>query len=292
MNNLPSSGTLYRKFNVQELIDMTLKKAYHTLIVILILATVTVALFALGVSKIALSWGIVGFLIAFGLATITLIYGVYSLRKEKVNDSAQILVRYRYEVLDWLSFLGVSMMVIFIVFMFFLLPSDVSQNSMLPTLNDGERILLYHFNYQPKRGDVVVVGVTKAEYPNVPIMSFYDQNTGDFKDSIFFVKRIIAVPGDQLTFVNYDNQTGRYQISVNDTIILTPYNEPYHATESQREQMERDLDPLTNEVLQGLYFTLGDNAEISFDSRSFGAVREKDVLGKVIYRFWPMGGIS
>jgi signal peptidase I len=292
MNNLPSPGTLYRKFNVQELINMTLKKAYHTLVIILILATVTVALFALGVSKIALSWGIIGFSIAFGLATITLIYGVYSLKKEKVNDNAHILVRYRYEVLDWLSFLGVSMMVIFIVFMFFLLPSDVSQNSMLPTLNDGDRILLYHFNYQPNRGDVVVVGVTKAEYPNVPIMSFYDQNTGEFKDSIFFVKRIIAVPGDQLRFVNYDNQTGRYQISVNDNIILTPYDEPYHATESQREQMEKDLDLSTNEVLEGVYFTFGDNAEISFDSRSFGAVKEKDVLGKVIYRFWPMGGIS
>jgi signal peptidase I len=292
MNNLPGPGTLYRKFNVQELINMTLKKAYHTLITIFILTTIAVVLFALGVSKMALRWGIVGFVTAMAFALISLSYGIYSLKHEKTDDNAHILVRFRYEILDWLSFVGVSMMVIFIIFMFFFLTSTVSQSSMSPTLNAQDRILLYHFNYEPKRGDIVVLGITKADYPEVPIMSFYNRDTGKFQENIFFVKRIVALPGDTILFVNFDHGSNTYQISINGEISQTPTGDIYNVTESQIEQMSKSLEAGTNIVKSDVYFAFGDNASESFDSRSIGGFQKKDVLGIVVYRFWPMGRIS
>ena len=292
MSNVPKPGMLYRKFNVQELINMTLKKAYYTLIAWVIVTITTILLYAFNVSKMALAWGVIGFTLSTGLSLITLLYALYALKKEKVDDRAHILVRYRYEILDWLSFLGLSMMIIFILFMFFILPSDVSQNSMHPTLSNGDRILLYHFNYEPKRDDVVVIRVNQDDYPLIPTSSFYDQNRQQFVDEIYFVKRIVAVPGDIVTFELIDDQSQRYHMFVNGHLVETPTGVIYMIDPGQKALIEQGIDQQTFRVYDNLYFVLGDNATLSLDSRSFGVIYKKDILGKVIFRFWPMGVVS
>ena len=279
MNNLPVPGTLYRKFNVQELIDMTLKKAYTTLVIVCILAIITVVLFAVGVSKMAMEWGIFGYLASLFVALATLLYGIYSLKQEKVTDNASILVRYRYEILDWISFLGTSMMVIFIIFMFWIIPSVVSQNSMEPTLSNDDRIIVYHFRYQPKAGDIAIY-----------------RKTSPFTDTIFLIKRIVAVPGDQIAFID-DPNTNQMLIVINGEVARNPAGDEYLIS-SSRSQSIIDSDLIDGILQDDKFLIFGDNADyeinaqgnlinISEDSRSFGAVHETDLLGRATMRFWP-----
>jgi hypothetical protein len=72
--------------------------------------------------------------------------------------------------------------------------------------------------------------------------------------------------------------------------VRTPQQEIYLVSPEQVVILESYLD---NGILDaGMYLTFGDNATGSLDSRSIGAIHEKDILGKVIFRLWPLGGLS
>ncbi len=278
---------------------MSVKKAYKTLIITVIFMMTTIILYALNVSKLALSWGMSGFVVATIFSLLSVVLSI----KEGKHDrdiTQGSWAKYRFEILDWLTFLSVSLMGIFMVFMFFILPSDVQHSSMMPTLSENDRILVYHFKYEPERGDIIIIRITEESYPLVPSSMFIERDNHGLidkvHDEIFFVKRIYAVPGDQLRFVNYDESTASFEIEINGTVIIAPTDEPYYVTNGQREIMLEGLE--NGRVKEGRYFAFGDNANgyglfpASYDTRSFGALYEKDIVGKAIYRLWPLGGLS
>jgi signal peptidase I len=268
---------------------MTVKKAYQTLVITILLMMTTIMLYALNVSKLNLEWGMTGFTISAVLSIFSIILSVHTITHHREVKNTGFFALRRYEILDWFTFLAVSLMAIFMVFMFFILPSDVSQSSMKPTLLNGDRILIYHFQYQPANHDIVVLRIDQEEYPLVPNDSFIDDN-GVIHDEIFFVKRIMAMPGDLVEFVNFNLSTNKYTVQINSVIARTPQMELYYVSPEQVVILESFLE---NGILdQGMYLTFGDNASGSLDSRSIGAIQEKDILGKVIFRLWPLGGVS
>lgn len=268
---------------------MTVKKAYQTLVLTILLMMSTIILYALNVSKLNLEWGMAGFTIAAVLSIFSIILSVHTITHHRDVKNTGFFALRRYEILDWFTFLSVSLMAIFMIFMFFVLPSDVSQSSMKPTLLNGDRILIYHFQYEPTYKDIVVIRIEKEEYPLVPNDSFTDDN-GVMHDEIFFVKRIMAVPGDLVEFVNFNPSTNKYTIQINSIIARTPQQELYFVSPEQI----TIIDFYLNEgyLNEGMYLTFGDNASGSLDSRSIGAIDEKDILGKVIYRLWPFGKLA
>jgi signal peptidase I len=140
-------------------------------------------------------------------------------------------------------------------------PFRVQGTSMLPLLEDSERILVNKFIYHfapISRGDVVVFW-----YPRDPTVSF--------------IKRIVGLPGDLV-------EIRRGDLYVNGQ----PVAEPYLLAQYRDEQT---LAP--RRVKQGFYFVLGDHRNSSNDSRSWGEVPEKYIYGKAVLRFWPFskGGI-
>jgi len=306
---------------------MTLKRAYQTLFVSIILMLLTIVFYAINLSKLSLQWAMVGFVLAAIFSIFAIIFSIHESKHPRDVKKGNFIMSHRFEILDWFSFLTVSMMAIFMIFMFFYLPSDVKHSSMMPTLEENQRVLIRHFNYEPEVDDIVIVRIQRGSYPNIGTSFFYKTETkcytlSDFfkgtcttvnqidrdgqnvlLDEIYFVKRLYAKPGDLVTFVNYGDknpnqnaQLMRYEISINNIIITSPMDEPYYVDETQMQRMQLFLQD--DRLMDGLYFAFGDNANgyngspASFDSRGFGAIPERDIVGKVVYRLWPLGKIT
>jgi len=178
---------------------------------------------------------------------------------DETAANAGMLREVRRLVRDLLLLVGV----VFLGLVFLFQPFKVEGASMQPALVDHERILVNKLIYrlQPvERGDVVVFW-----FPGDPHRSF--------------VKRIIGMPGDQVAIRNG-------QVFVNGEAL----EEPYLTAPHRRGDHHR-----TVTVQAGNYFVLGDHRSVSNDSRAWGQVPERLILGKAVMRYWPpqrMGGIQ
>jgi len=136
----------------------------------------------------------------------------------------------------------------------------VQGSSMLPLLEDGERILVNKLVYRFRpiaRGDVVVFW-----YPRDP--------------SVSFIKRVAGLPGDVV-------ELRQGFLFVNGK----PVEEAYLA---RRFRDQESYPPV--EVKKGYYYVLGDHRNSSNDSRSWGEVPEKYIYGRAEARFWPPAKIG
>ncbi|MBU1094250.1 MAG: signal peptidase I [Firmicutes bacterium] len=282
---------------------MTLKKAYKTLILTILLMMLTVVLYAYHVTKLTLQWGLIGLTVSAIASIFAIILSIHQVKHVK-EVKLEFWSTHRFEILDWLTFLSVSLMIIFIVFSFFILPSNIDQNSMYPTLKPGERIIISHFLYEPERNDVIIVEITQEAYPDVPLDKFDDGN-GNILDRIYFVKRLVGLPGDLVEFSLDPDDPAQSFVMINGVVILTPYDQPYIIKNVDLDNISVSLE--SGILMDGQYLAFGDNANGfifdpitgdrvnllgSFDSRGFGAVYYEDIIGKVIFRLWPMGAVQ
>jgi signal peptidase I len=144
-----------------------------------------------------------------------------------------------------------------IIFYVLFVPMKIVGDSMLPTLLPGERILRTKSYSSPVREDIVIIDTTA---------------TGDPED---IVKRVVAVEGDTIEIVDdiaYVN--GRKETSKGK--IIVPAAGLW-------------VEPLV--VPKGHVYVLGDNRPISLDSRMFGPIPLKNVLGKAVFVFAPVYAI-
>lgn len=154
---------------------------------------------------------------------------------------------------------------IVIPFRFFVAqPFIVSGASMLPTIAPKEYLVIdviSHSLREPERGDVIIF-----RYP--------------FDSTIYFVKRIIGLPGETVRIVD-----GAVTIEKSDGTLI-PLDETYLLDEYRtRETQETKLD-------QGEYFVMGDNRKGSSDSRVWGPLQEKFIVGYAAARLYPLERIG
>ena len=247
---------------------MTVKKAYQTLFISVIFMMLTIIFYALDVSKLALQWAMTGFSVATLVSIISIVLSIKETRHTR-ELSEGFWAKQRFEILDWVTFLSVSLMGIFMVFNFFVLPSVVKYSSMSPTLKEGDRVLIYHFDYEPEYLDVVIVRIDEETY---------------------YIKRVQAVPGDSVKF--YDLGNSRYRIQINGEFPKSPEGVFYELDELGKQRIEEMME---DEVLKSSYYLVfGDNANNSIDSRSHdvGPIHIDQIVGKAIFRLWPLGGIK
>lgn len=287
---------------------MTLKRAYINLFITVILIIFNILLYALDVSRLNIRWTASIYWVSSVIALISIGFSIYHFHFKKETEVIEPIIdlddetleendikiesfmeKHKYEILDWISFLSISMMLILMVFMFFLLPTNVEGKSMESTLVDGERVLMYHFNYIPERNDVVIVHITDRYLDTsgrqVNLSSEYDD-----QDQVYFVKRVVAVPGDTVTFEEID-QTETYHILINGVVYQNQYFQIYEVDNAGRLKMLSYLDQ-DNKLREDQYFAFGDNESFSYDSRNIGAIHKEDMIGKAIYKLSPLGGIS
>ena len=156
------------------------------------------------------------------------------------------------EVLPYILILGG----VILIRSFIITPVIVSGNSMKPNLHNGEVLLEKKIGYNSssiKRFDIVVIKTGNEE----------------------IIKRIIGMPGEHISYKNN-------KLYINDKIVKETFN--FRNTE------DFNLEEICNctSIPEGKYLVLGDNRPISKDSRTIGLVDEKDILGKAVYRIWPI----
>ena len=160
-------------------------------------------------------------------------------------------------MLEWYEALISAALVLVLIFSFFFRIIQVDGSSMVPTLVNGDKLIVWGAGYTPQRGDVVIV----------------DSYTSYGKP---LVKRVIAKGGDT---VSIDYATGT--VAVNGEVLQEDYiAEPTY--------LGYDVTfPYT--VPEGTVFVMGDNRNQSLDSRStyVGCIDERDILGKVLLCFMP-----
>ena len=170
--------------------------------------------------------------------------------------SARIPSRFR----TWMRDLCISLIIsgFFIVFLY--QPVKVEGTSMMPGLDDQERIFINKFVYRWEpisRGDIVVF-----HYPRDPSKSY--------------IKRVIAVSGDRV-------RIDQGQVYVNGDRLEESYVPPQYDD-------VRSLAEIS--VPQNCYFVLGDHRSSSSDSRDFGPVPRRFVYGKAVFVYWPMDKVG
>jgi signal peptidase I len=155
----------------------------------------------------------------------------------------------------WVRDLLFSAAASLLIITFLYQPVRVEGTSMLPRLEDQDRLFINKFVYRfsaIEHGDVVVF-----HYP-------LDQQKS-------YIKRIIAVPGDRL-------RIDRGQVYVNGKLLSEPY-----IPEEFRDVRSYDAIVIPRDE----FFVMGDHRSISSDSREFGPVKRELIYGKAAFVYWP-----
>jgi signal peptidase I len=176
------------------------------------------------------------------------------------GDPATLFVQrlnvWKDELVAWFKTLASAAVYATLIVTFGFQVARVEGQSMAPTLADQDRLIVNKFAYrvgEPQIGDIVML-----YYPLNPDKSF--------------VKRVIAQEGDEVRIVD-----GR--VYVNDNPLPDDFVPPEY----------RSHDDLpTERVRDGYYFVMGDHRNNSSDSRHWGEVPKRYIIGKVQVRWWPI----
>jgi signal peptidase I len=160
------------------------------------------------------------------------------------------------EVVAWLKTLASAAVYATLIVTFGFQVARVEGQSMAPTLADQDRLIVNKFAYrigEPRVGDIVML-----YYPLNPDKSF--------------VKRVIAEESDQVRVV--DGRVYRNEVPMDDAFVPDEF------------RSHDDWGPQV--VPEGYYFVMGDHRNNSSDSRHWGFVPKKYIIGKVQLRWWPL----
>jgi signal peptidase I len=166
------------------------------------------------------------------------------------------LTMWRDELFAWFKTLASAAVYATLIVTFGFQVARVEGLSMAPTLADQDRLIVNKLAYrigEPRRGDIVML-----YYPIDPDKSF--------------VKRVIAEEGDQVRIVDG-------QVFVNDVPMQDDFVAPEYRSHD-------DFGPSV--IPEGYYFVMGDHRNNSSDSRHWGFVPKKYIIGKVQIRWWPI----
>jgi len=173
---------------------------------------------------------------------------------------------------EYIEAFAIAILLALFIRTFVVQPFKIPSGSMLPTLQIGDHLLVSKFIYGIKMpfSGATIVPIHSPERYDVVVFK-YPMNR-----SVDFIKRVIGLPGDTLKIVNK-------QVYINGKAIQDP-----HADFTSRAILPgspRDnLSPVT--IPEDKVFVMGDNRDNSHDSRFWGFVDQKDILGKAFIIYW------
>ena len=218
--------------------------------------------------------------------------------------------------LDWTAGLFPVILVVFLLRSFLFEPFKIPSGSMIPTLLVGDLILVNKFTYgvrlpvintkvtegtPPQRGDVMVF-----RYPPRP--------------SLDYIKRVVGVPGDEVAYLNkrltvngqpvatqalpdfFDKDAMRYSKQFEEALgpkrhrVLNDEDRPAFIPGAEdfpfKDQCRYTVEGVTCKVPAGHYFMMGDNRDNSLDSRFWGFVPDRNIVGRAFFVWMNFGDIK
>jgi signal peptidase I len=218
--------------------------------------------------------------------------------------------------LDWTAGLFPVILAVFVLRSFLFEPFKIPSGSMIPTLLVGDLILVNKYTYglrlpvlntrlsegtPPKRGDVMVF-----RYPPKP--------------SLDYIKRVVGVPGDEVAYLNkkltingrpvpasrlpdyFDRDAMRYFRQFDETLgekkhrLLNDEERPAFVPGVEdfpfKQNCRYSLEGVVCKVPEGHYFMMGDNRDNSLDSRYWGFVPDRNIVGKAILIWMNFGDLK
>jgi signal peptidase I len=218
--------------------------------------------------------------------------------------------------LDWTAGLFPVIVVVFLLRSFLFEPFKIPSGSMIPTLHVGDLILVNKFHYgvrlpvintkltdgnQVERGDVMVF-----RYPPKP--------------SLDYIKRVVGVPGDEVAYLNkrltingqpvstsavpefFDQDAMRYFKQYEESLgavkhrLLNDDDRPAFVPGVEdfpyRENCRYSIEGVVCKVPAGHYFMMGDNRDNSLDSRYWGFVPDRNIVGKAFFVWMNFGNLK
>lgn len=177
------------------------------------------------------------------------------------------------DLLDLIESILCSVFLVFLVFTFLFRIATVEGASMVPALVNGDRLIISELGYTPQQGDVVIINARKSYQLDSAQQVVESEGLNKL-----IVKRIIALGGQK---VDIDFNTGT--VTVDDQVL----QEGYINTLTTRDEGGMQF-PVV--VPEGYVFVLGDNRDISKDSRhpNVGFVPESEIMGKALLRVFPL----
>ncbi|HIT65079.1 MAG TPA: signal peptidase I [Candidatus Ventrimonas merdavium] len=171
------------------------------------------------------------------------------------------LTGWKREVWEWVKIIVTAALIALFLTSCIIANSEVPSGSMENTIMTGDRVIGSRLSYKfsdPERGDIVIF-----HFPD--------------NESLYYVKRIIGLPGDTVDIVD-----GHVYLNGSQE----PLDEPYI-----REPMIPE-EPMHFEVPEDSYFMLGDNRNYSADSRKWQNkyVKREKIIAKVLFRYFPNPG--
>ncbi len=169
------------------------------------------------------------------------------------------------ELLGTLRSIGIALAIVFFIRIFIFQPFLVSGESMYPTFNNGDYLIVDEVSYrlkEPQRGDVVIF-----KYPENP--------------KRFFIKRIIGLPGETIIFKNNE-----VYIQTNSSADMIKLSEPYI------NQITIPINTTEQKIDPDNYFVMGDNRGFSLDSRAWGQLPKENIVGIAGLRLFPLSAIE
>ncbi|MCM8818732.1 MAG: signal peptidase I [Candidatus Omnitrophica bacterium] len=162
------------------------------------------------------------------------------------------------ETFNWFKSLLWALIIALFIRTFFIGNFKIPTTSMVPTLKVGDRLLSNNIIYkirEPKRGEVI-------------IFKFPERKK-------YLVKRMIGLPGERVIIKNG-------KIYINGKMLVDPEINCRYYFDFGEYGVEKEV-----EVPEGAYYVLGDNSFNSDDSRFWGFVLKKNLVGKALFIYWP-----
>lgn len=166
-------------------------------------------------------------------------------------------------ILEIIKFAVIAAVIVVPIRSFVAQPFIVKGESMDPTFEDGQYLIVDEITYRqdpPERGDVIIF-----KYPKDP--------------SKYFIKRVIGLPNETIVIVD-----GKITIKTKENGLGFELSEPYVKNESH--------ETMTVTLGSDEYFAMGDNRRNSLDSRAWGPLPKENIIGRTLLRLFPVSDAS
>lgn len=183
-------------------------------------------------------------------------------RREMPDESRSLKRGFLREIFEIAKILVISLAIVVPIRYFIVQPFIVRGASMEPNFYDGQYLIIDEATYnfrKPVRGEVIVFR--------------YPLNPGQF-----FIKRIIGLPGERVQIAS-----GRVTIFNRNNPDGVLLDETYLAPANRRTYPDED-----RTLAESEYFLMGDNRDFSSDSRMWGPMDIKFMVGRTFFRAWPL----